>query len=297
MVDALRDEVALAVAAVRDRAPLIHGITGSATQALVADGLLAAGARPMLTATRDEAPALVTVADALLVNLGSLSTDARDAILPTVEVAAAHGIPWVLDPAAVGVAPLRTPLARALLSWGPSAVRGNASEVLTVAGRAEAAHVARGPDSTAGPDDAADAAREVAAAHGCVVAVSGPVDLVTDGSRVVRIASGHPMLTRVGGTGCLLGALTAAHLAVADPVVESLGVPEASSDVVSAVVGTRVGAGISTFGAVVAATALLTCASERAGLAGPGTFRVTLLDAIDAVSADEVAASVDLRWG
>lgn len=71
----LRRQIAAAVRAVREQSPLVHGITGSVTRALVADGLLAAGARPMLTETLREAPTLVAAADALLINLGSLSSD------------------------------------------------------------------------------------------------------------------------------------------------------------------------------------------------------------------------------
>lgn len=262
--------MALTVAAVRERAPLVLGVTGTATQGLVADGLLAGGARPMLTATADESPTLVTVADALLVNLGSLNGDAREGAVPTARSATAYGKAWVLDPVAIGVAPVRTPLAHQLLALGPTAVRGNASEVVALHRGATGGHFGHGPDATLGPDAAIDSARALAAAHGCVVAVSGPVDAVTDGERLVRVASGHPLLTRISGTGCLLGALTAATLSV------------------------RVGA----FGAVVAATALLTVAAERAAVegVGPGTFRIRLLDALDAVSADEVATKVRLEW-
>ena len=84
----LRAEVTAAVAAMRAASPLVHGATGSVTRAIVADGLLAAGARPMLTETVDEAPTLVAVADAFLANLGSLSSDGRAGLLPTAEVAA-----------------------------------------------------------------------------------------------------------------------------------------------------------------------------------------------------------------
>ena len=170
-------------------------------------------------------------------------------VVPTARVAAERGVPWVLDPTAIGLAPVRTPLAHELLALGPSIVRGNASEVLVLAGGGQPG---RGADSTVAPDAAAEAAHSLAAAHGCVVAVSGAVDLVTDGRQSVRIASGAPVLTRVTGTGCLLGALTAAHAAVAAPFV-----------------------------AAVAATALLTVASERVGGLGPGSFRVGLLDALD----------------
>ncbi|EKA62835.1 hydroxyethylthiazole kinase, sugar kinase family protein [Janibacter hoylei PVAS-1] len=258
----LRAEVTAAVAAMRAASPLVHGATGSVTRAIVADGLLAVGARPMLTETVDEAPTLVTVADAFLANLGSLSSDGRAGLLPTAEVAAERGTPWVLDPTAIGLAPVRTPLALELLALGPSIVRGNASEVLVLAGGGQPG---RGADSTVAPDAAAEAAHSLAAAHGCVVAVSGAVDLVTDGRQSVRIASGAPVLTRVTGTGCLLGALSAAHAAVAAPFV-----------------------------AAVAATALLTVASERVGGLGPGSFRVGLLDALDAVTPTEVGSGVRL---
>lgn len=259
----LRAALVAAVEAMRTRPPLVHGITGSTTRTLVADGLLAAGARPMLTETREEAPALVAVADALLVNLGSLSSDGAAAALPTAGAAAAHGLPWVLDPTAIGVAPLRTPLARQLLALGPTVVRGNASEVRTLVGERGGG---RGPDSTSGPDDAARAAGALAVAHGCVVSVSGPVDLVTDGEQVARVTSGVAMLTRITGTGCLLGALTAALSTRATPFV-----------------------------AAVAATALLTVAAERVGDRRPGSFKVALVDALDEVAADEVGREVGLR--
>lgn len=272
MTAGVADEITAALAAVRDRSPLVHGIVGSVTRSVVADGLLAAGARPMLTETRDEAPVLVGVADALLVNLGSLSTDGRDGCLPTARAAGARGIPWVLDPTAIGLAPVRTPLAHELLGVGPTAVRGNASEVITLAGGGPGG---RGADSTAVPDDAAEAARGLAREHGCVVAVSGPVDLVTDGHRVVRVANGRPVLARVTGTGCLLGGLTAALLA--------------------ATTGPSSATGVTPFAAVVAATGLLTVAADRAGDLGPGSFRVALLDALDEVTPTEVAREVDLR--
>lgn len=261
-MSALREGIAAAVEAMRASQPLVHGATGSVTRALVADGLLAAGARPMLTESRQEAPTLVTVADAFLANVGSLSTDGMAGLVPTARGAVAHGVPWVLDPTAVGLAPVRTPLAHELLAVGPTAVRGNASEILVLASGAAGG---RGADSTAAPDDAADAARRLAQEHGCVVAVSGAVDVLTDGEQMVRIASGAPLLTRVTGTGCLLGALTAAHLAVTSPFVGA-----------------------------VAATALLTVASERVGHLRPGSFRVGLLDALDEVTPAEVADEVRL---
>lgn len=250
------------IAAVRERQPLVHCIASTVSMALIADGLLAAGARPMMTETVTEAPALTGVADALLVNLGTLSADGALGIPPTVAESVRLGHPWVLDPTAIGRAPVRTPLARGLLAHAPAVVRANASEVLALAGEGAGG---RGADSTAPYEQAAAAAGRLAAAHGTVVALSGATDLVTDGTQQVRLSRGTPMLTRVTGTGCLLGGLVAACAAVAPPVE-----------------------------AAVAATAWLSVAGERAGrtAAGPGSFRVGLVDALCALTPDEVAEAV-----
>lgn len=257
--------VASVVDAVRSAAPLVHCITATVSMNLVADALLAAGARPMMTETEAEAPVVDAVADVLLINLGTLSADGAAGIPPTVAAARDRGAPWVLDPAAIGRGPVRTPLAHKLAGRGPAVIRGNASEILVLARAGEGG---RGADSTARPEDAAAAAASLARASGSVVAVSGPVDVITDGDRVRRIASGSPLLTRVTGTGCALGGLTAACCAVADP-----------------------------FEAAVAATAWLTGASERAAAAsrGPGSFRVGLLDELFLVTPAEVEGGV--RWG
>lgn len=255
-------DVARVVARVRDVRPLVHCITAAVSMNTVADALLAAGAAPMMTETAREAPVIVRRAEALLINLGTLSTDGAAGIPPTVAAAREAGIAWVLDPAAVGLPPVRTSLAGSLLKQGPAVVRGNASEILVLAGLGSGG---RGPDSSDSPEMAAEAARRIAQVTGGVIAVSGPVDLITDGGRAVRCANGTPLLTRVTGTGCALGALVAACCAVTDR-----------------------------WSAAVAATAWLGVAAEvAAGRArGPGSFRVELLDALASVGDGHFA---DLR--
>lgn len=243
------------IAVVRERAPLVHCVSAAVSLSIVADGLLAAGARPMMTETRQEAPVVTTIADATLINLGTLSVDAMSGIPATVEVANAHHIPWVLDPTAIGLAPVRTPLARELVTRGPAIVRGNASEILALAGQGGGG---RGADSRATSDQALDAAVAVAAQTGGVVAVSGAVDLIVDATgRLERVDRGHPLLTRVTGTGCLLGALTAACRSVTEDA----------------------------FLAALSATIWLDVAGEWAAewAPRPGSFRVALFDALDEV--------------
>lgn len=244
--------------AVREARPLVHCLTATVSMAIVADGLLAAGARPMMTETAAEAPVVTTMADALVINLGTLSTDGMEGIPPTVAAAVRDGRPWVLDPTAIGIAPVRTPLARQLLASRPAVVRGNASEVLALAG---AGPGGRGPDSAIAGDGTEvaveHAAREVASRTGGAVSVSGEVDLVLDSQHSVRVARGTAMLSRVTGTGCLLGALTAACTAVQPDPWE----------------------------AAVAAVVWLDLAGELAAsrATGPGSFRMHLLDALDEV--------------
>jgi hydroxyethylthiazole kinase len=252
-VDLVR--VAPVIAAVRRREPVVHCITATVSMSIVADGLLAAGARPMMTETVQEAPAITALADALSINFGTLSTDAMDSIPQTVKAARKSGHPWVLDPTAIGVAPIRTAMARDLLAARPTVVRGNASEVLALLG----AGGGRGADTQDSPDAAQRAAAEVATRTGATVAVSGPVDLLVSAGEpgtVLRVSRGDAMLTRVTGTGCLLGALSAACSVVAHP-----------------------------FHAAAAATYWLSIAGELAAsrASGPGSFRVELLDALDEV--------------
>lgn len=259
------------VDAVRGGRPLVHCLTAAVSMNYVANALLAAGARPMMTETAAEAPAVVGAAAALLVNLGTLSTDGLAGIPPTVEAARAAGVPWVLDPNAIGRAPVRTPLALSLLAQGPAAVRCNASEALVLGGAASG-HTgadARDPVDAAGP-----AAREVARRSGAVVAVSGAVDLVAapDGAEA-RVPGGTPVLQRVTGTGCVLGALTAACVGAAR-----------ASD-------------LSPHEAVITAHAWLAAAGEAAAgfSARPGEFAWRLLDALDALTPAQLQEALDAR--
>ncbi|MBD2759223.1 hydroxyethylthiazole kinase [Yimella sp. cx-573] len=243
-------DLAAVLVEVRRRAPLTHCLIGAVTAPVVADGLLAAGGRPMMTSTIDEAPALVRSADSLLVDLAALNQETTTAIMPTVAAARYAGMPWVLDPAAIGVAPVRTPLAHNLIRLRPAAVRGNASEIRTLAGGIGGS---RGADSTLDSRTVVDDARRLAASTNGVVVVSGMVDVVTDGDRVVQLAGGDALLARVTGTGCLLSGLVAACAAVA-----------------------------SGFDAAVAAVAMMSSAAEMAARrsTGPGSFKVALIDAL-----------------
>lgn len=242
---------------VRSQAPLVQCLTNAVVVGVTANALLALGASAAMVDIPGEAGAFAAVASGVLVNLGTPTGEQRAAMREAAEAARATGTPWVLDPVAVGALPVRTPLAHALRALGPTVVRGNASEILALAGVGRGG---RGVDASDGVDEALPAARSLAAETGGVVAVSGPVDLVTDGRDIVRISNGHALLTRMTGGGCALGAVMAAFAAVADD----------------------------RFATTVAAIAVYTVAAERAARrsSGPGSFAVALLDELAALDAD-----------
>ncbi|MEV7607856.1 hydroxyethylthiazole kinase [Microbacterium sp. NPDC089320] len=258
------------LAGLRDSPPLTHCITNSVVTGFTANVLLALGAAPAMVDIVGEAGVFAGVASGLLINLGTPTPEQRAAGLEAAAAAAAAGTPWVLDPVAIGALPVRTALAHELADAGPTAIRGNASEILALAGRSAGG---RGVDATDTTDAAADAALSLASRHGSVVAVSGPVDLVTDGVRLLRIANGHELLTRVTGGGCALGAVMAAFLG------------EARSTAVDPLT------------AVASASLVYTIAAERAAAQAslPGSFAVALLDALAAVQPEDLAVAARVR--
>lgn len=206
--------IAVDIAAVREKSPLVHCMTNVVVAGFTANVLLSAGAAPAMIEAEEEAGEFAAVANALLVNLGTVTSTHAAAMRAAVTAAGTAGTPWVLDPVAAGAVGYRTRLAADLLGAGPAIVRGNGSEILSLAGAVGAA--GRGVDSVAGSRDAADAARHLSRTHGCVVAVSGVEDYITDGETVVRVGGGHELMAKVTGVGCALGAVMAACCAVSE---------------------------------------------------------------------------------
>lgn len=246
-----------ALVALRDAHPLVQCITNAVVTNFTANALLAVGAAPAMCDLPGEAGVFASVANGVLINLGTPTAEQREAA----REAAAGGAPWVLDPVAVGVLPVRTALARELLDAGPAIIRGNASEIRALAGDGAGG---RGVDSVDGPEAARDAARTLARTTGAVVAVSGERDLITDGLRDARVTGGSALLTRVTGGGCSLGATMAAFLGVTDP-----------------------------FSAAIAASALHAAASEIAASvsSGPGSFATAFIDALASVDPSALVAA------
>lgn len=267
---AAQTQAAETLRAIRDQGPLVHNITNSVTPGFIANSLLAVGAAPAMIDIAEEAGLFAGVASGLLINLGTISHQQRDAAREAVPAANRAGTPWVLDPVAIGALPFRTDLAAELLQSGPTAVRGNASEIIALAG---AGAGGRGVDSADETTTATPAASTLARDNRMIVAVSGAEDLITDGHVAVHVGNGHRLLTQVTGAGCALGAIVAAALGSRDEI-----------PALHAVAGAHVVFGLAA-----------EQAAERA--AGPGSFAVGFLDALATVSPDEVSARARIQVG
>jgi hydroxyethylthiazole kinase len=236
----------------RERTPLVHNITNYVSMDIVANALLAVGASPLMAHAPEEIDEIVALAGALVINIGTLSGAWVAAMERAAERAAVARIPWVLDPVGAGATGYRTSTSLQLARRHPAVIRGNASEILALAG---AERATRGVDSIRGSADARDAGERLARELRCVVAVTGAVDYVTDGTRMLRVDNGHPLMAKVTAVGCTASAIVGACVALSadDPLP-----------------------------ATAHALAIIGVAGERAAreARAPGSFRVKLIDAL-----------------
>jgi hydroxyethylthiazole kinase len=241
------------LATLRERKPLVHQITNYVVMNETANATLALGALPVMAHAPEEVEEMVGLASALVINIGTLSEHWIEAMVLAGRAAGGRGIPIVVDPVGAGATRYRTDTARRLLDeLDVTVLRGNAGEIATLAGiEAEV----RGVESIGGGGDPVEVARAAARSLGVIASVTGAVDHVSDGERVLAVANGHDLLATVSGTGCMSTAITGCFLAIKP------GEP---------------------FDAAVEALAAFGVAGEDAavGAKGPGTFHAGLYDAL-----------------
>lgn len=237
---------------VRERRPLVHHITNDVVNNLTANITLALGASPVMAPCILESTEMVAHAGALLLNIGTLNPDLVESMKAAGTEAARLGIPVIFDPVGVGATTLRTRVGLEIMKdLRIAVIRGNAGEVLGLAGAQGAVRGVDSLDSSAGRESFL---QEYSRRTGTVTAVTGVEDFVTDGTRWARCSNGHPMMGRVTGTGC--GATTAVACFAA--------------------------AGIPPFNAALAGLVLYALAGEVAGgrASGPGSFVPLFIDAL-----------------
>jgi hydroxyethylthiazole kinase len=186
------------LARIRDRRPRVHCITNSVAQQYTANMLLAAGAMPSMTIAPEEIGDFVAGANAILINLGTFDVERRSAIDVAVVTAVERKLPWLVDPVFVDRSPARARFARSLLDRRPSVLRLNHAEFAALSGR----------EADAG------AAAQFAQVHATIVALTGEINIVTDGERSTAVANGDPLMSLVTAMGCAGSALVCAALAV-----------------------------------------------------------------------------------
>ena len=254
-------------ACVRERHPLVHHITNYVTVNDCANITICAGGSPVMADAREEVEEMAAVAGALVLNIGTLNMALVESMIAAGRMANERKIPVVLDPVGAGATRLRTESALRLLDEiSVTILKGNAGEIGVLAG-AEAQ--VRGVDSRGMTGDPVTIARNFARTAGITVVVSGATDIVTDGTHVLLVENGDPMMGRISGTGCMAASVIGAFAAVCcDPVSASA-----------------------------AALAAFGLAGERAsaGARGPATFKVALFDELAALSPEDLAQGARIR--
>ncbi|KEJ93860.1 hydroxyethylthiazole kinase [Pseudosulfitobacter pseudonitzschiae] len=244
--------------ALRDQNPLVHCITNYVAMNIAANVVLAAGASPAMVHAPEEIPEFTPICGALTINIGTLSSSWLASMTTAATLAGTHDIPWVFDPVAHFVSEYRKRAAQDLLALRPTVIRGNASEILALAGEAGAG---KGADSGDSVDAAQSAANALASKWGAVVAVTGPVDYVTDGTRDAHVSGGSPLMPKITALGCSQTALMGAYCA-SGPAFEA------------------------TLAALAHFKVAGTAAAQQAK--GPGSFQMHFLDALAATQPQDL---------
>lgn len=252
---------------VKDIRPLIHCITNPISINQCANAILAIDARPIMAEHPKEVREITETAGALMLNLGNI-TDARMTSMQiSAQAAQEKNIPILLDAVGVACSKLRRDYVCDLLKTAmPTIIKGNYSEINALY---HETYRASGVDADAALDERAldRVAARLARAYHTVILASGKVDIVTDGTRLVHIKNGTPQLSGITGTGCMLGALAAAYLAV-KPDMDA---------------------------AVAACAVLGICGQLSETDRGSGSFMINLMDALSTVENEEIEQLVDME--
>ncbi|HJJ99251.1 MAG TPA: hydroxyethylthiazole kinase [Methanocorpusculum sp.] len=246
---------------VRAASPLVHQITNYVTANDCANITLCIGASPIMSHAPEDVIDMTKIANTLVLNIGTVDPRQIEGMLAAGSIAADRNIPIILDPVGAGATPYRIKTAQQLIEELPIAViKGNTGEIGMLAGTAA---TVRGVDSCGVAGDRKTIVQDLAAELGCVVIMSGKEDLISNGPRVAGVRNGVPLMGRISGTGCMASAVTGAFSAIAPDTMDGC----------------------------IAAMVSLGIAGEAAAkiAAGPGSFKPAFLDAVAALTPEQVA--------
>ncbi|MDB5084599.1 MAG: Hydroxyethylthiazole kinase [Bacilli bacterium] len=243
---------------VRAEKPLVHNMTNLVVTNSVANVLLALGASPVMAYAKQEVGDMARIASALALNMGTLDETLVEGMLIAGKAANEAGVPVVFDPVGVGATPYRNEVASVITEQLKLTVlRGNAAEIGVLLG---AGGEVKGVDAASASSNLPDVMRNFARQHHCVVIATGETDYVTDGESSWALHNGHPRMTVVTGTGCMVTGVLGAFVGVAGPTARLKTYAEAC----------------------VAALTCFNIAGELAAelSAGPGSFQAALFDSL-----------------
>lgn len=197
---------------IKDEKPLVHHITNFVVMNETANVTLALGALPVMAHAIEEVEEMVSLASVLNLNIGTLTPEWVDSMIKAGQKANEMGVPVILDPVGAGATTFRTQSAQRILrEVDVSVVRGNAGEVSILAGYGGEV---RGVETAQAAQNTSQVAKDYALKKSLVVAITGQIDVVSDGNRVAKISNGDAMLTTITGTGCMATTVIAAFLGV-----------------------------------------------------------------------------------
>jgi hydroxyethylthiazole kinase len=254
------------VLTVRKLSPLIHNITNFVVMNNTANALLAIGASPVMAHAHSEVEEMVSNCHALVINIGTLDEYFAEAMLLAASKANKLSRPWILDPVGAGATAYRNELLGELITHNPNVIRGNASEILSLA-QINGAYT-KGVDSTATSSEAIDAAKKIHEKYGSIVCISGETDIIIGNGKQTHINNGSALMTKVTGLGCSATAIIGAFIAVVENKYE----------------------------AVCAATALLGVCGEIAEQqsSGPGSLQTNILNKLYNITEEEFSINLKI---
>ncbi|WP_370174957.1 hydroxyethylthiazole kinase [Leeuwenhoekiella palythoae] len=254
------------ITSVREQAPLVQNITNYVVMNNTANALLAVGASPIMAHAHPEMQSMQAICQALVINIGTLDEYWVESMKLAVAAANQNNKPWILDPVGAGATAYRDEVLSELLALKPTAIRGNASEILALAKHNTTA--TKGVDSTSSSLEAIEAAQFLNKEYGALVVISGAVDIVVSEESVDQLKNGDALMTKITGMGCSATAILAAFIAV---------IPNKKE-------------------AALSATSLMAVAGELAAKSsqGPGSLQMHLLDKLHSITKEEYINTVKI---
>ncbi len=254
---------------VKQQNPLVHNITNVVVTNFTANGLLALGASPVMAYAKEEVADMAKISGALVLNIGTLTSDEIEAMIIAGKSANDHGVPVIFDPVGAGATPYRTETSRKIIDeLSISILRGNSAEIANVIGEAQ---TIKGVDAGKEAGNTVELAQKAAKMLKTTVIITGKDDVITDGETTYVVHNGHPILTKVTGSGCLLSSIIGAFTAVEKNVLLAS---------ISA---------LSIYG-IAAEIAASNKASD-----GPGSFQIELLNRLATISAEEIQGHIKIE--